>query len=271
MPKVVSIDIRRILKKYNLLTKKSLGQNFIYDSDIIHKIINVAFPINTNEIVEIGPGLGSLTNEILNVSSGPVYCIEKDINLKSIHLELFDHKKNINFIYQDVLKTNLKDIVHNRCTIISNLPYYISTAILIKLFKDDFHCIDKMVLMFQKEVAERICAPINTKQYGKISVLSQLLCDVQIMFDVPPNAFIPKPKVTSSVIVFKMKKIVDINIDRLMELLNICFQSRRKMVGTILKKHYRNTDNVLRNRKQLRPENISPETFLQLSTLLETK
>lgn len=265
----MAIDTLGVLKKYHLLTKKSLGQNFLYDNEILQKIIQISLPINTNEIIEIGPGLGSLTSEILKSTNCYIYCIEKDTSLQIVHCDLFKNENKLKFIYQDVLNIKLKEIINNKCTIIANLPYNVGTAILMKLFKEDLSYIDKMILMFQKEVAERICAPINTKQYGKISVLSQLLCEVKIMLDVFPTSFIPQPKVMSSVVIFKPKEIKNINLDKLMSLLNICFQARRKMLYTNLKRYYKNTDMVLNDCKNLRPENITPERFLELSQILE--
>ena len=266
---ILSLTINQIILKYNLLHNdmKSLGQNFIRDESLLDKIVRCALPIDSNtDIIEIGPGPTGLTRSILKLYPNRLICIEKDIRFKLIHDELKRYYPNLSFIYNDALKLKLSeisniitsniitsnivtsnivtsDIVTNKIVVISNLPYNIGTALLTNWLLNDIQKVDKLVLMFQQEVADRICAKTGTKAYGKLSVLSQLLCEVSKLFNVSNKAFIPQPKVTSSVILLKNRNLNFGDLSSLVKLLNICFQSRRKMISSILNKYICNSVN----------------------------
>ena len=179
--------------------KKSLGQHFLVNKSILKKIVSVK-DIRDKVIFEIGPGQGALTKEILQNNPKKLILIEKDKNLRSYLLKLQEKfKDTIYYIYDDALNINLKDFNYNKIQIISNLPYNIATTLIIKLIID-FDIVESMVLMVQKEVAERLCAKVSTPYYSRLSVLIQLHAEVEKVFDVEPHNFNPKPKVKSSII-----------------------------------------------------------------------
>lgn len=271
----LDLTIAQVIKKYGLLQNKkrskSFGQHFLCDSSLLKKITHCALPFDDKVIVEIGPGPCGLTREIVKCSkNNDIYCIEKDINLKELH-ENFQQSinSNIKFIYDDALKIKPQSLTEKEIIIISNLPYNVGTQIFLNILKD-LSRISKMILMFQKEVADRICAKIGTKAYGRLSVISQFLCNVEKIFDISNKAFFPEPKVMSSVIKITPKKSEIHGIRKLEQLTEKCFQFRRKTIYTILKKMNLeiDIDKILTEceiDKQSRPENISPQKFLELS------
>lgn len=273
----LDLTIAQIIKKYDLLKdrrkSKSFGQHFLCDSSLLRKIVHCALPFDNNDIIEIGPGPCGLTREIAEYSRNNVFCIEKDKNLKKLHENFQQNTKcNVKFIYEDALNIKPQSLTKNKIIIISNLPYNVGTQIFLNIL-GDFTQISKMVLMFQKEVADRICADIGTKTYGRLSIISQLLCHVEKIFDISNKAFFPEPKVTSTVIKVTPKKNQIINIKKLERLTEKCFQFRRKTIYTILKNLDSQTEidkilNECQIDKQSRPENISPEKFLELSEKL---
>ncbi len=189
------------------LAKKSLGQNFLVDKNIIRKIINLT-NLKKFNIIEIGPGYGALTDEILKKKPKSFTIIEKDFNLFSKLQSKYQDNKNIKLFNEDILKFNLKKILQKKSIIFGNLPYNISSQILVKLIKfDKFDTkIDSMILMFQKELGEKIICNYPSKYYGRLSILSNYKLSIKKKFFVSPNCFHPKPKVTSMVIHFKPKK-----------------------------------------------------------------
>jgi 16S rRNA (adenine1518-N6/adenine1519-N6)-dimethyltransferase len=216
--------------------KKSLGQNFLIDQNIIDKIIDVV-QIKNKSILEIGPGTGNLTKNILKKKPKKLIVIEKD----NILAELL--KKNlgndINIINNDVLKVDENTLDEDILTVFGNLPYNISTEILcnwILNIKNKNFWFDNLVLMFQKEVADRIIAKFNTKNYGRLSILSNWKLEIEKICDVQPSSFFPKPKIDSSVLLLKPK--LDFfpltNPKNLEKLTRTFFMHRRKM----LKKSY---------------------------------
>ena len=186
--------------------KKSLGQNFLIDQNIINKIIDLV-DIKNKNILEIGPGTGSLTLEILKKEPKKIILIEKDDKL----VDLLKNKlnKNIEFINKDVLKIDENNLNNQILTVFGNLPYNISTEILSKWIlnlnpkKVWFSC---LVLMFQKEVADRIISKFNTKDYGRLTILANWRLNIKKIMDIKPNSFQPRPKVESTVLFFEPKK-----------------------------------------------------------------
>ena len=255
--------------------KKSLGQNFLIDQDIIDKIIHTV-EIKDKSILEIGPGTGNLTNNILKKKPKKLIVIEKDNELaESLKLNT---DGNIRIINDDVLKIDENKLDADVLTVFGNLPYNISTEILcnwILNIKNKNFWFDKLVLMFQKEVADRIIAKFNTKNYGRLSILSNWKLEIEKICDVQPSSFFPRPKIDSSVLLLKPK--LDFfpltNPKNLEKLTRIFFMHRRKM----LKKPYKllfngNLDiaNKLNIDLSLRPQNLNFETYYKLSEEYES-
>lgn len=273
------LTIAQVINKYRLLGNrhhsKSLGQHFLCDESLLNKIVSCALPFQGNDIIEIGPGPGGLTRSIIKFvkEDNKIFCIEKDESLKPVHDNLVVNSNvSLNFIYGDALKIKPQALTDKKVTIISNLPYNVGTQIFINWLKD-LSNIDKFVLMFQKEVANRICAKPNSKDYGRLSIISQLLCDTEKIFDISNLAFFPPPKVTSTVIklIPRNERIADIS--ELEKLTEICFRYRRKTIYSILKRIYPKFVDIALECCNIevnsRPENISPEGFLLLSRILK--
>jgi len=255
--------------------KKSLGQNFLIDQNIIDKIINIV-EIKNKSILEIGPGTGNLTKNILKKKPKKLIVIEKDNSLaESLKKNIGNGVKIIN---DDVLKIDETKLNLDVLTVFGNLPYNISTEILcnwILNIKNKNFWFDNLVLMFQKEVADRIIAKFNTKNYGRLSILSNWKLEIEKICDVQPSSFFPKPKIDSSVLLLKPK--LDFfpltNPKNLEKLTRIFFMHRRKM----LKKSYNlifngNLDiaNKLNIDLSLRPQNLNFETYYKLSEEYES-
>ena len=249
--------------------KKSLGQNFLVDKNIIEKIINSA-TIKDKIILEIGPGTGNLTNYILKKNPKKIFVIEKD-NVLAVDLKnKFDDL--ITIINQDVLKINEANLFQEKVTVFGNLPYNISTEILSKWIinlKDNFW-FDCLVLMFQKEVAERIIADFNTSNYGRLSIISNWKLNIKKICDIKPEAFFPKPKVDSSLLYFYPKKnFVKINdANNLEKVTRIFFNQRRKMIKKPFNQLFNGNPKILNKLKidlNLRPQNLSLDTYYKLA------
>ena len=246
--------------------KKSLGQNFLIDQNILKKIVNIT-EIKNKTVLEVGPGTGNLTHHILLKKPKKVYVIEKDEDLA---IKLFNNfKDKIEIINEDILLINEKNLDNDKFIVFGNLPYNISTEILSKWIINlkDFFWFECLVLMFQKEVAQRIISKPNSKEYGIISVKTQLLYDVKILFDVSPNVFFPKPRVNSSVISMTRKKNININFDLKLfdRLVKLSFQQRRKKIKNSLKK-LDIKENILEDTIfGLRPEQLSVNDFIRLT------
>ena len=255
--------------------KKSLGQNFLIDQNIIDKIINTV-EIKDKSILEIGPGTGNLTKNILKKKPKKLIVVEKDDNLAEILIKNFN--SNVEIIKNDILKLDESNLDESILTVFGNLPYNISTEILCKWIlniKNKNFWFDKLVLMFQKEVADRIIAKFNTKNYGRLSILSNWKLEIEKICDVQPSSFFPRPKIDSSVLLLKPK--LDFfpltNPKNLEKLTRIFFMHRRKM----LKKPYKllfngNLDiaNKLNIDLSLRPQNLNFETYYKLSEEYES-
>ena len=186
------MNIADIIKKYNLITKKKFGQNFLTDEIILDKIVNVAGDIKNKNILEIGPGPGGLTYSILKKEPKKLISVEIDNNLFNILQKEFAEYNNFKVINVDALKINENDYFQNNINIIANLPYNIGTSLLIKWMKN-IKIFESFTLLLQKEVVDRIIASPCTKSYGRLSIIVQALCDVKKAFDVKPTSFCPPP------------------------------------------------------------------------------
>ena len=275
----LDLTIRQVVDKYHLLKNKqrakSLGQHFLCDASLLQKIALCAAPYGKCDIVEIGPGPCGLTRAILGLCDNTVFCIEKDEELEQLHMNIQKvFHERLTFVYADALGVKLQTITSNPIIIIANLPYNVGTQILLR-WLGDLGAIQKMVLMFQKEVAERICAKVGTKEYGRLSIMAQLLCECEQLFDISSKAFYPAPKVESMLIKLTPKNLIDIEQVKIVDkLANLCFQQRRKTISSVLKKHYdkltiESALNFCEIDQMARPETISPQKFLSLSAKLE--
>jgi 16S rRNA (adenine1518-N6/adenine1519-N6)-dimethyltransferase len=225
---------KEIIEKYGFKFSKSLGQNFLIDKNIIDKICEGAEISKDDGIIEIGPGIGTLTQELCE-RAGKVIVVELDKKLIPILKETLSYYDNIEIINDDILKTDIKDIINTRLKglnvkVVANLPYYITTPIIMKLLEDRYS-IDKIVVMIQKEVALRMQAEPGNKDYGALSIAVQFYSNPYIITNVPKNVFIPKPKVDSAVIaldVYKEPKI-DVKDEKLLfQVVKAAFGKRRK-------------------------------------------
>ncbi len=250
----------------NVSPKKFLGQHFLIDENISKKIVNAVNLKEFDKIVEIGPGKGALSKYLFDFSD-KLILIEYDTESVEFIKSSFK-KHNPNIIKKDFLKYNLKDVLNqtSKNLIIGNFPYNISSQIIFKIL-ENYLLVGNLIGMFQKEVAERIISKPNSKEYGIISVKTQLLYDVKILFDVSPNVFFPKPRVNSSVISLTRKKNININFDLKLfdKLVKLSFQQRRKKIKNSLKK-LDIKENILEDSIfGLRPEQLSVNDFIRLT------
>ena len=270
MKKNYENSLREIIKEYNLKPKKKLGQNFLHDKNIISSIVNKA-NIEDEDIIEIGPGPGILTESILNNKARSLLAIEKDDSFE-VNLKKIKNKYKDNFIYliNDVIDFDFNKLKKKEYKIVSNLPYNISVPFILKMIKIRRVISWKdMILMVQKEVAERITANIGTKNYGRLSIMVNLNNDVKKLLNVKPSSFIPKPKVDSTVIKISPKnKNLNINEEIFEKIVKICFSQRRKKIKNNLDQLNTNTSLLLELSNidpDIRAENINIEGFLRIS------
>ena len=250
--------------------KKSLGQNFLIDTNVIKNIVDTTSIINKS-ILEIGPGTGNLTREILNRDPKNLFVIEKDFELSNLLKKNF--KDKIKIINTDVLKFDEKNLFNEKLIVFGNLPYNISTEILCKwiinLDNDNFW-FDELVLMFQKEVADRIIAKFNTSKYGRLTIISNWKLDIKKICDISPNSFSPRPKIESTLLHFiPKKKFFKISEPKNLEkITRIFFNHRRKMIKKPFNQIFNGNDEVINKLKinlSLRPQNLDLTTYYNLT------
>ncbi len=249
--------------------KKSLGQNFLIDDKILYQIVNCV-TVKNKCILEIGPGTGNLTKYILNNNPKQVSVIEKDNDLANTLKEQF--KENLNIINDDVLNIDESSLFEEKVIVFGNLPYNISTEILSKWIinlKSDFW-FESLVLMFQKEVADRIIANYNTSNYGRLSILANWKLIIKKICDIKPGSFSPRPKIDSSLLLFvprenfyKLK-----NPKNLEKITRIFFNNRRKMIKKPFNQIFNGNLEILDKLKinlNLRPQNLNFETYYKIT------
>ena len=253
----------------HIKSKKSLGQNFLIDRNILEQIVNTV-EIKDKEILEIGPGTGNLTSYILQKKPKKVYVIEKDDELSLLLNEKFNTE--INIINNDILKIFEDEISKEKLTVFGNLPYNISTEILSKWIVnlDKNFWFDSLVLMFQKEVADRIVAESNTSNYGRLSILSNWKLNIKKIIDIKPNSFSPRPKIDSSLLVFTPRKnFFPLNDAKNLETITrIFFSQRRKMIKKPFNQIFQNAKEISEKFNidlNLRPQNLNPELYYKLT------
>ena len=249
--------------------KKSLGQNFLIDKNILEKITNTT-AIKEKIIFEIGPGTGNLTSHILKKNPKKLFVIEKDNDLVIDLNNKFNNQ--ITIIKDDILKIDETDLFKEKVIVFGNLPYNISTEILSKWIinlKDNFW-FECLVLMFQKEVADRIIAEVNTSNYGRLSIICNWKLNIKKICDIKPDAFSPKPKIDSSLLFFYPKKnFIKVNDpNNLEKITRIFFNQRRKMLKKPFNQLFNGDQKILDKLKidlTLRPQNLNLETYYKLA------
>lgn len=261
------LPVSEMMRQSGLEPKKQFGQNFLFDLNLTGRIARAVPDIKNNTVVEIGPGPGGLTRALLMAGAKHVIAIEKDTTTKTILQEIINAANGrLTVVFEDALKTDLSKLNKEGYAICSNLPYNVGTELLINWLHQIVNGanIKSLTLMFQKEVAQRIVATPDDKQYGRLSVLANLIADTKILFDVPNTAFVPRPKVQSAVvqIIPNKEKIKQIsNIEILEKLTARLFGQRRKMIRAIIKTDWGKYGLTGTERA----ENISPELFLKIA------
>ena len=258
-----------------IFSKKSLGQNFLTDKNIIDLIVDIGNINENSEIIEVGPGNGSLTKKIIEKKPKNFIAIEKDEKLVELLNKKF--KNNVKIINEDMMKISYENYLKRDMIIFGNLPYNISTQMLakwIKLKNIDKIC-KKLILMFQKEVADRIIAKSDTKNYGRLSILSNWRMKIDKIIDLEPESFNPRPKVKSTLLVFMpKKKFYEFKDPSNLEFItNVFFSNRRKMIKKPLKflfKNFEDVAKILDINLNLRPQNLSSATYYKICELYES-
>ena len=252
----------------NIKAKKSLGQNFLIDHNVLESIVS-SVNIKGKDVLEIGPGTGNLTKYILKNEPKKVYVIEKDSSLSSILNEKF--KSEIIIINNDVLKVTEDKISEEKLVVFGNLPYNISTEILSKWITnlDQKFWFSELVLMFQKEVADRIIAESNTSKYGRLSILSNWKLYIKKIIDIKPESFSPRPKVDSTLLLFTPRKdFFELKDAKNLEMLTrVFFSQRRKMLKKPFNQVFNNAKEISEKFNidlNLRPQNLKPEIYFKL-------
>ena len=258
--------------------KKSLGQNLLIDKNISKKILSLT-TIKNKSIIEIGAGTGNLSIEILKLIPKKLICIEKDkIFVKKLKM-LFKNEQKFSIVNGDILKLNLKKLLSEETIIIGNLPYNISTQILIKFIRYNPWPpkFNKLIFMFQKEVGEKIIANLGSKYYSRLSIITKSRLKVINYFYVSKNCFFPKPKVDSIVVEFQPIKRKDTSfksIKSLEYITNVFFSNKRKMINKTFKKLKIDNKEFLKNENidlSLRPENLSENIYFKITDFYEKK
>lgn len=273
-------ETMQILKKYNISANKSLGQNFLINEDIVEQIVKKAEVSKEDLVIEIGPGLGTLTNELL-ANAGKVICIELDKRMINILKDRFLNEK-LEIINEDILKVNLKELIQkektgdiNKVKVVANLPYYITTPIIMKLLEDKLD-IYSITVMVQKEVAKRITATPESNDSGAITYAINYYTEPSIVLDVPRESFIPAPEVESSVIKLRVLDKPSVNVrseELLFKVIKVSFMQKRKTLlnsltnGNILKSK-NEVEKMLVNLDidtKIRPEKLNLEEFANIA------
>ena len=252
----------------HIKAKKSLGQNFLIDREVLEKITSIT-KIAGKEVLEVGPGSGNLTTYILKQKPKKLYVIEKDDDLAIVLKEKFDNE--IEIINDDILKVSEDKISNQKLSVFGNLPYNISTEILSKWILNigSNFWFESLLLMFQKEVADRIISKFNSSKYGRLSILSSWKLNVIKIIDIKPQSFSPRPKIDSSLLLFTpKKKFFELKDPKNLEkITRIFFSQRRKMIKKPFNQVFANGKDVAEKfgiDLDLRPQNLEPETYFKL-------
>ena len=274
-------ETRYLMKKYKIKANKSLGQNFLINSEVVENIVNSSEITNEDMVIEIGPGLGTLTKYLLE-KAGKVLCVELDSKMIKILQDRFSMYSNFELINDDVLKVDLKTLIKENkkdeiktVKIVANLPYYITTPIIMKLLEEKLN-IDTITVMIQKEVADRLVAVPGTKNAGAITYSVYYYANAKKIIDVENNSFIPEPNVTSTVIQLKIRKdtLLQVESEELMfKIIKQAFMQRRKTLVNALSNMniFNNKEEIIKLLKELnisekiRGEALTIEQYAQLT------
>lgn len=274
-------ETKFIMKQNNIVANKSLGQNFLIDENVVDTIVDSANITNKDLIIEIGPGLGTLTSKLLE-KAGKVICVELDPKMVKILTERFKLYTNFEIINEDILKVNLKEIIEKNkkeglesAKVVANLPYYITTPIIMKLLEDKLE-IESITVMIQKEVAERLAETPGGKETGSITYAIWYYTEPKIVLEVPKDSFIPEPEVTSSVIKFNILKNPRIQVEdekKFFKTIKIAFMQKRKtlvnaLVNGGLFKNKEDAEKCLETLgidKKIRGEKLTLEQYNEIS------
>ncbi|MCK8607558.1 16S rRNA (adenine(1518)-N(6)/adenine(1519)-N(6))-dimethyltransferase RsmA [Apilactobacillus ozensis] len=277
-----------ILNRYHLAAKKSLGQNFLTDLNILQKIVEAASISDSDNIIEIGPGIGGLTEQLAK-NAKKVLAFEIDQNLLPVLDDTLSQYNNVKIINQDILKANLPQVIEdefekeNPVKVVANLPYYITTPIILDLLKGNAS-FDQIVVMMQKEVADRLVANPGSKDYGSLSIIIQYLNNTEIAFEVPRTSFIPAPKVNSAIVSLSSKDSIDnpvFDFDKFCGFVRGCFAHRRKTFWNNLQGVFGKTPEIKQALKLalqefnidagIRPERLAIEQYVELANYFHDK
>ena len=278
-------ETRIIMKKYNIKANKSLGQNFLISQEVVNNIIKASEISEKDLVIEIGPGLGTLTKRLLE-QAGKVICVELDTKMINILEERFFLYKNLEIINQDILKVDLKNKIKQekekngfeKVKIVANLPYYITTPIIMKLLEEELD-LESITVMIQKEVADRLTAIPGKKNTGAITYTVYYYTDSEEILEVPKDSFIPEPEVTSEVIKLNIRKTPIVepkNKEKMFKIIKCAFTQRRKtllnsLVNTNIldsKQQGINMLNSLNINENIRPEELTIQQFKEISDFL---
>lgn len=241
---------RNIMNKFNIVANKRYGQNFLINDDILEGIVEASEVNQDDLVIEIGPGLGNLTEYLLNKAKY-VLLIEIDSKMITVLEDRFKNNKNYTLINEDILKVNIDEIVHKieeennfkfrKVKVVANLPYYITTPILFKLLEDE-NTISDITVMVQKEVAERMVATPKSKEFGILTLMVDYFSNANIELIVPNSSFIPEPGVVSAVINLKKNRKYSVKNEKLFfELIHKAFaQRRKKMINSLTSTNFNN-------------------------------
>jgi len=270
---------RKIIEANSFYFKKNFGQNFLIDSDVLQDIVSAASITKDDYVLEIGPGIGSLT-QFLAENAKHVTAVEIDRNLLPILSETLKDYDNVTVVNKDILKTDIKEIMGDKSfKIVANLPYYITTPVIMYFLENNIN-FTSMTVMVQKEVADRIKAMPGIKDYGALTVSAQFYADIELNLVVPPSCFMPKPKVDSSVITLWAKKEPQLGEDLkefFFHVVKSAFSQRRKtLVNTLYntgdfglsKEAVENAIKEIGLSEKIRGEALSIEDFRELSIKL---
>ena len=277
---------RAVLAQYGIRARKKFGQNFLTDGNIVRGIVDAAGITKEDCVLEIGPGIGTMT-QCLSEAARMVVCVEIDENLRPVLTHTLEDCDNVEILWQDILKTDLKNLSDRfndgkPLKVVANLPYYVTTPILLRLLEDKGR-FESITVMVQKEVAERICAGPGSKEYGALSLAVQYYSSPEVVLKVPPACFMPRPAVESAVLHLQAYEQAPVEADEefLFALIRASFNQRRKTLANGLSHGFRCRGRVLTRSEveealtaigfsaDIRGEKLSLEEFAALSRQLE--
>ena len=274
-------ETKFIMKKYGIIANKSLGQNFLVDESVILNAIAEAGICKDDLVIEIGPGLGTFTNELAK-KAAKVVCVELDKNMVQILEDRFKLFDNVEIINDDILKVDINQIVEDnkelKVKIVGNLPYYITTPIIMKLLESRAK-FESITVMIQKEVADRLCAKTGTRDAGAITYAVEYYANARKLIEVPHTSFIPMPNVESEVIILEVRKEKNVNVkdeEKLFKVIKYAFMQRRKTLLNAIqntevcedKEKLKDILHKLNIDERIRGEALTLDEFIDISNLL---